>query len=152
MSKKQMSNFIKVAIFILGIAAGVLLLMQSFRLSTGDNNLLEGTKIIFGGLKDDSSINFDFKFNILLFIAFIAPIAGGIIGIFVKNKAGLLSSVALFIVSIVLLLTIKETNYQVSIGSITSTFKVAIELAPLGWISLVLSGIAGVSSAVLLSE
>lgn len=149
--KKNLNKFGSLAILILGVVAALLLMLQAFKLGSGDD-LVEGTKIIFGGAKDDSLIQYDFVFNILLFVGLLAPIAAGVVGLVMKNRNGYGLSLVLFVVSIILLVVTKETGYKVSIGSASQTVKVAISLAPLGWLSVVLSGLGAVTSVGMLLQ
>lgn len=150
--KKQHLKVFSLLALLLGIAATALLFFEAF--SVGGNkysgfDLAFGKKLAEGsilGIKGDSK----FTFNILLLLALVLPVAGGIFTFVFNNQFGSLIGLLLFAISAILLLTVKETTIISTVellGNVSKTkTKVEIKLETLGIVSAVLGFVgAGLS-------
>lgn len=136
------TKHVEFIVFGLGIAASVLLLLNSFKIG---EELLSGFKLAFGGKYELSTsiISADvgkFNFNILLSLAILLPALGAVIQTFVTEPFGGVVAIILFIAAFVIALTVKEVEFVENLFD--TTHKLDIKLATLGIISIVLTGLA----------
>lgn len=138
-------------IFALGIAASILLLLNSFNF---EGELISGLKLAFGGKLDfGSSVSVNagkFKFNILYVLILLLPAAASILQTFVTDPFGAVGSLVLFVAAIVLALAVKETKFVVNVINVETTLD--IKLDTLAIISVVLSGIGALLTVYKLIE
>lgn len=148
---KLFKDYGKIIALVLGILAGVFLMLDAFVIGNADE-ATKGMDIIFGAESTFIGITAKFKFNILLFLAFLLPIAAGLLGILLDSKSGALLGLILFVGSIALLLTTTQTSYVVSALGSSITTDVEIGLAVLGFVSVALSGLGALTNVGILIE
>lgn len=148
---KLMKDYGKVIILVIGILATVVLLLDSFIIGNADE-ATSGMDIIFGTESTFLGITAKFKFNIMLFIALLLPIAAGVLGIFLNSKLGSLLGLLFFVGSILLLVVTNKTTYELSGFGSSGSVEVEIGLAFLGWLSVIISGLGALASIGMLIE
>lgn len=148
---KFLKNYGKFIVLIVGVLATAFLLFSAFKLGDADE-ASSGIDVIFGSESTFLGITAKFKFNILLFVALLAPLAAGILAVVLNSKHTPLLGLLLFAVSIVLLLVVNKTTYEATILGQTVSTDVEVGLALFGWLSVVFSGIGLLTSVGLLIE
>ena len=109
------------------VLATVLLFFEGFGIKVLDEVVkLDTLKIVFGG---DG-----YKFNILLLVTILLPVAGGIVQLLVDNKFGSLIGIVLVVVGIVMMFNAKAS---VDLSIIVANPKLV--LTATGYISMILS-------------
>lgn len=142
---KTFKDYSKIIALVLGILAGVFLMLDAFVIGNADE-ATSGMDIIFGTESTFIGITAKFKFNILLFLAFLLPIAAGLLGILLDSKSGALLGLILFIASIVILLTVNQTSYVLTALGSSVTTNVEIGLAVLGYFSVAFSALGALTN------
>lgn len=87
---------------------------------------LDTLKVVFGG---DS-----YKFNFLLLVTILLPVAGGIVQLLVDNKVGSLIGIVLVVVGIVMMF-----NAKASVDLTVTVANPKLVLTATGYISMILS-------------
>src|SRR5690554_3795102 len=95
---KFLKDYGKFILLFTGILATAFLLLDAFVIGDA-SEATSGLDVIFGGESTFIGITAKFKFNILLFVAFLAPLAAGIVGVVLENKNKPLITTLLFVVS-----------------------------------------------------
>lgn len=109
------------------VLATVLLFFEGFGIKVLDEVVkLDTLKVVFGG---DG-----YKFNILLLVTILLPVAGGIVQLLVDNKFGSLIGIVLVVVGIVMMFNAKAS---VDLRIIVANPKLV--LTATGYISMILS-------------
>lgn len=148
---KLLKQYGKFILLVTGVLATAFLLLDAFVIGDA-SEATSGLDVIFGAESTFIGITAKFKFNILLFVAFLAPLAAGIVGVVLENKNKPLITTLLFVVSIMLLLVTSKTTYEASVLGQTVATDVDVSLALFGWLSVVFSGIGALTSVGLLLE
>lgn len=107
------------------VLATVLLFFEGFGIKVLDEVVkLDTLKVVFGG---DG-----YKFNFLLLVTILLPVAGGIVQLLVDNKFGSLIGIVLVVVGIVMMFNGK-TNLEIKL------LELKLVLTATGYISMILS-------------
>lgn len=109
------------------VLATVLLFFEGFGIKVLDEVVkLDTLKVVFGG---DG-----YKFNLLLLVTILLPVAGGIVQLLVDNKFGSLIGLVLVVVGIVMMF-----NAKASVDLIIPVPNPKLVLTATGYISMILS-------------
>lgn len=140
-SKHINKNNIALVILILGIISAVVLALNAFNIAAEANDEVatNGLKLAFGGDIFINNVSIGkLNFNISFVLILVLPIIAGIIQLLINNKLGSLISLVLFVISVVLLLTVKEAQLTTTFIVVIKT-KLNVSLLALGYVSLISS-------------
>lgn len=152
MAKKRKKNNklmfqISLVVLIMAALATILLLLKSYELTSNNNdeNTLTGIKLAFGFKEMAGPILlYELKGNMLFLVALVLPVIGGVIQL-VNKKWASLAAMLIFALGIILLFVIKDVKV---VGLATFDGKLDIKLTVIGYISIVLSALAIVTSGI----
>jgi len=147
--KNQTKKVLSYLILFFGIVATLMLLLSAMAFPDSDANFT-GFEIVFGTefANLGGFVTGHIVWNILGVLAYMLPIAAGVVAVFVKK--GVILSIVLFVAGAMLLLWMPDyTKTTITVGSLTSEIDVAWTLS-FGLITAVVFSFAGALSSLVL--